>query len=93
MAEWNRLESALREVSSVSSLLANVHPDVAVRDEAERLQRDVDRLQVEVTQDRAVYDSLAAFDRSGLDPGADRLLDRVLRDFRRAGVDRDHETR
>ena len=93
LSAWNRLETSLRGVSSVSSLLANVHPDVAVRDEAERLEQEVDRLQVEITQDRAVFDALVALDRTGLDPGAERLLDRVLRDFRRAAVDRDDETR
>ncbi len=36
---------------------------------------------------------LVAVDRSGLDEGATRLLERVLRDFRRAAVDRDEDTR
>ncbi len=90
---WNRLETALRGVSSVGSLLANVHPESAVRDEAERLEQEADRLRVEITQDREVYDVLVRLDRDGLDADAGRLLDQVLRDFRRAGVDRDDATR
>ena len=93
LGTWNRLETALRGVGSIGSLLANVHPDLAVRDEAERLEQEADRLRVAITQDRAVFDVLAALDRAGLDAGAARLLDRVLRDFRRAGVDRDDATR
>ena len=93
LAAWNRLETALRGVGSIGSLLANVHPDVAVRDEAERLEQEADRLRVEITQDRAVFDVLVELDSAGLDAGATRILDRVLRDFRRAGVDRDDATR
>ncbi len=93
LAVWNRLETALRGVASAGSLFANVHPDVAVREEAERLEQEADRLQVELTQDRGVHDALVTLDRAGLDAGARRLLDRVLRDFRRSGVDRDDDTR
>ena len=93
LGTWNRLETALRGVGSIGSLLANVHPDLAVRDEAERLEQEADRLRVAITQDRAVFDVLAGLGRAGLDASAARLLDRVLRDFRRAGVDRDDATR
>ena len=93
LGSWNRLETALRGVSSTSSLLANVHPDAGVRDGAERLEQEADRLGVEIIQDRPVFETLAGLDRSGLDATSERLLDRVLRDFRRAAVDRDDDTR
>src|SRR5690606_30537696 len=42
---------------------------------------------------RELYQAFAALDTSGFDPLARRVVDHTLRDFRRAGVDKDEATR
>ena len=84
---------ALSNVGALASLISNVHPDEAVRTANETAEVEVDKLVTELRQDRALYDVFAGVDASGLDATAARLLDKVLEDFRRAGVDKDDATR
>lgn len=93
LALWNDVGIAFANVFAVASLFANVHPDEDVRDRAEAAEADAHRLMTDVSLDRALYDVLAAVDASGLDAAARRVLERSLRDFTRAGVDRDEPTR
>jgi thimet oligopeptidase len=84
---------ALSNVGALASLISNVHPDEAVRTVNETAEIEVDKLVTELRQDRALYDVFAGVDASALDAAAARLLDKVLEDFRRAGVDKDDATR
>jgi thimet oligopeptidase len=93
LALWNDLSLALRQASAVASVLSNVHPDVAVRSRGERAELDASKLETEIGLDRALYDVLADLDTSGLDDAARRVHELSLRDFRRAGVDRDEPVR
>ena len=93
LAVWNDVSISLGKVFSVSSLMANVHPDEALRSAAESAEQEAHRLLTELGLDRGLFDVLAAVDAVGLDPDARRMLERSLRDFRRAGVDRDEEAR
>ncbi len=90
---WDEISRHLSNVAALGSLWANVHPQEEVRTSCEQAQVEVDRLATELRQDRALYDVFAALDPAGLDRDAARLLDKTLEDFRRAGVDRDDETR
>jgi thimet oligopeptidase len=89
---WDELSLALGNVAAAASLLANVHPAEDVRTASEDAELEVDRLVTELNQDRALYDVFAGLDVPD-DPQAARLLDRTLRDFRRAGVDRPDDVR
>jgi len=97
---WNRAETALANADAVA-LWSEVHPDAAVRDRADELSQQVQKYVTELGQDRdlfAVFASLDAqtdsqTDSQGLDDDARRVLAHTLRDFRRAGVDRDDATR
>ncbi|WP_242494887.1 M3 family metallopeptidase [Nocardioides zhouii] len=92
LATWNRAETAIANAEA-AHLWAEVHPDAAVRDRADELSQQVQKFVTELGQDRdlfAVFDGLSA---DGLDDGAVRVLEHTLRDFRRAGVDRDDATR
>jgi thimet oligopeptidase len=93
LAQWDEVSLQLSNVAAMGSLLSNVHPREDVRDTAEKAEQDVMRLITELSLDRGLYDVFSALDPSGLDAQAARLLDKVLEDFRRAGVDRDDETR
>ena len=83
----------LADAAARASLARNVHPDPAMRDAAESVERDVDALSTELSLDRGLYDALAAVDASGEDAATRYLVEKSLRDFRRAGVDRDEATR
>jgi len=85
--------AALGEAASRASLARNVHPDPRLRDAAEAAEQEVDALSTELSLDRGLYDALAALDVSGEDPATRHLVTKSLRDFRRAGVDRDATTR
>jgi thimet oligopeptidase len=85
--------SAVGEAASRASLARNVHPDPRLRDAAEAAEQEVDALSTELSLDRGLYDALAAVDPSGEDGPTRYLVTKSLRDFRRAGVDKDEPTR
>ncbi len=90
---WNDAQLALSNAASVGSLFSEVHPDKAVRERAEKVAQDVQKLDTDLGLDTELYAVLAGVDGSGLDADAARVLERTLRDFRRSGVDRDEATR
>ncbi len=92
LTAWNKAETALANAGSVA-LWAEVHPDAAVRDRADELSQDVQKYVTELGLDRDLYAVLDALSPDGLDDDARRVLDHTLRDFRRAGVDRDDAIR
>ena len=90
---WNALHRSLRQARSAAGLIAQVHPDEAIRDQAEQVEQDASRLATDLNLDRDLYDVFSRLDPADLDADATRVLDHTLRDFRRAGVDRDDATR
>ncbi len=81
------------EAAARAGLCRNVHSDPAMREAAERCEIEVDALGTELGLDRGLYDALLAVPIAGLDPATQYLVERGLRDFRRAGVDKDQATR
>jgi thimet oligopeptidase len=74
-------------------LLERVHPDATVRKVAEQKTQEVDRFATELSLNREVYEALKAIDTSAADETTRFYLTKTLRDYRRAGVDRDEATR
>jgi Zn-dependent oligopeptidase len=85
--------SALSEAASRASLARNVHPDPRLREIAEQCEQEVEALSTELSLDRGLYEALLAVDLAGAPPATCYLVEKSLRDFRRAGVDRDEATR
>ena len=90
---WNDAGIALRNAAAACSLLSVVHPDPAVIGLAEQIELEVQAFRTDLFLDADVFAQLGSVDGRPLDAGAQRMLDETLRDFRRAGVDRDEETR
>ena len=90
---WNDAQTALSNAASVGSLFSEVHPDGAVRERAESVAQQVQKLDTDLGLDTGLYAVLAELDAIGLDADATRVLERTLRDFRRSGVDQDDATR
>ena len=83
----------LSDAAARASLARNVHPDPHLRDAAEACEREIDAAVTELSLDPRLYRALGGVDGGGLDPASRHLLEKALRDFRRAGVDRDAPTR
>ena len=83
----------LSDAAARASLARNVHPDPHLRDAAEACEREIDAAATELSLDPRLYRALGGVDGGGLDPASRHLLEKALRDFRRAGVDRDAPTR
>ena len=90
---WNGINIALGNAFAASSLIQQVHPDAAIREQAEQAQVEAHRLLTDLSLDREVYELMVVDDAeqrtSGLDDDAERVRNFALRDFRRSGVDRD----
>ncbi len=93
LATWDQVGLALRQAASLASVVANVHPDLVVRTRAEQAEQAASALETEIGLDRALFEVLEGVDPAGLDEQARRVLALGLRDFRRAGVDRDEPVR
>lgn len=89
----NRLLAELGNRLGSMSVMSNVHPDKAARDAAEKCEQSLKQVQSEINLDRALHDAIAAVPPAALDAEAKRFQDKVLRDFRRSGVDKDEAVR
>ncbi len=76
-----------------SSVLASVHPDEAVRDAGDACSQALTPVLSDYSLSRPIYEHVAAVDISTADPDTRRFVEKQLRDFRLAGVDRDDATR
>jgi thimet oligopeptidase len=93
LAAYDDALAGLYDVDAQAELGRNGSPDAAMRKAAEDCDREVQALLTETAQDRAVYDALAMLDLSAEDAATVFWIKRDLREFRRAGVDRDDATR
>jgi thimet oligopeptidase len=93
LRQWDAVQTAIDNAASIASLFAEVHPEEAVRDRADEVMQEVEKLTTDLGLDQELYAVLSAITPDGLDADASRVLERTLRDFRRAGVDRDEATR
>ena len=89
----NQLSIELSNASDLSSLMENVHPDASVRTAAEKASQEVQAFATDLSLNRKVYDVLKSVDVAKADAVTKRLVEHSLRDYRRAGVDKDDATR
>ncbi len=93
LSSWNDVTIALKNAMSVASLVSQVHPQEAVRGQAEVAEQEGNQLLTDLGLDRDLFEIFTAAEPAGLDEAAARVLRLTLRDFRRAGVDQDEQTR
>ena len=87
LAAWDEATCAISDASARASLLRSVHPEAAMRDLGEKCEQESEALATGLALDPDVYRPLSQIDASREDEGTRWYLFRVLRDFRRAGVD------
>ncbi|NMO16306.1 Zn-dependent oligopeptidase [Pyxidicoccus fallax] len=90
---YDEAMGALDDASSRASVARHAHPDGAMREAGEAAEQALETLSNDIRMDRAVYDVLASLDLSREDAPTRKWMEKVLREFRRAGVDRDEATR
>jgi thimet oligopeptidase len=93
LAEYDDATAALSDASARASVARNAHPDEAMRAVAERCEQEIDAMATEISLDRGIFEALRALDLGSEDAATRHFLARTLRDFRRAGVDKDDATR
>lgn len=90
---WNDVQIELSNAVAAASVYAETNPDTAVREAADEAMQQINEFATDLGLDGELFAIFDGLSRDGLDGTAGRLLSRELRDFRRAGVDRDEQTR
>ncbi|NBD11481.1 M3 family metallopeptidase [Corallococcus silvisoli] len=90
---FDESSAALDDAAARASVVRHTHPEAALREAAEQAEQAIENLANDIRMDRGVYDVLARVDLSQADAATRKWMEKVLRDFRRAGVDRDDATR
>ncbi len=90
---WNELEVALGGVGAIAETFTELHTDPEARTQGETSLQQVDQLLTEISLDAELYAVFQNAQPQEVDAESSRLLEDVLRDFRRSGVDKDDATR
>jgi thimet oligopeptidase len=93
LAPYDDIALALDAAGNLTALLERVHPDASVRSTAEKWTQEIAQFATDLSLDREVYEALRAVDLTGADAPTRYYVTRTLRDFRRAGVDKDEAAR
>lgn len=93
LVPYNEMMMHIDATLSENSVLANVHPDKDVRTVAEESEQKAQKFVTALELDRDLYEAFSAVDVSHADEETQYMLFKLLRDFRRAGVDKDEATR
>lgn len=93
LGPYQRLQLALSNAGHRAGLLSEVHPDRPLREAAEAGVQEISAYATELSLHRGLYQALVSVSLEGLAPDTRRFLEHTLRDFRRAGVDKDEATR
>ena len=90
---YDLLQRDLQGAGNEAQLIAAVHPDSAMRAEAEVAGQRVAALATEISLDHRVSDALAGMDLAGADDATRYYAERTRLAFRLAGVSQDSATR
>ena len=93
LGPYNEMMMHLDAAKSEGELFASVHPNAGVRKVAEKGEQAAIKATTELRLDRELYEAFVALDVSRADATTQFLVSKILRDFRRAGVDKDEAVR
>ncbi len=97
--EQNLLEPAnlmlinIEKSAATAGLMDAVHPAEEIRQAAQACEQETAAFITELSLHRGLYDAYVGVDTAGLDADTKRMVEKTLNDYRRAGVDKDEETR
>ncbi len=92
---FNQIEMNLGDAVNRSGLAQFTNPDAGIRQAGQICEQESMALQTELLLDSRLYDVLGQLKdvKAELDADSQRYLERLLRDYKRNGVDRDEATR
>lgn len=93
LSALNNLEMVIDNGYSKAQLQASVHPDQSIRDQADLCIQGFATLYTDLGLSRPIYEALSKVDVSNRDTTTQRYMEKMLKDFRRAGVDKDEQIR
>jgi thimet oligopeptidase len=93
LAPYDETLRHLDAAGSQAVLIENVHPDSLLRSAAEKLHQEITAYATELSLNREVYEALRALDLTAADAATRFYVEKELRDFKLAGVDKDEATR
>jgi thimet oligopeptidase len=93
LTRYNDLLTGLGNSAGMAGLFSEVHPDAEVRDAARTCEQEVSTFVTALQLNRGLYDAINSIDLRSADAETKRFVEFTLRDYRRAGVDRDEATR
>ena len=89
----NELLRVVQELSAQGELVFNAHVDAAARDAGNKAYQAAMSFLSELNLNRPLYEAFATLKVKGKDAETRHAVFKILRDFKRAGVDRDEATR
>ena len=90
---YNQMQVHIDAMTSLPSLLAEVHPDAKVRAEAEKCIQEVSEFTTGLSLNQRLYQVFSQIKTAKRSADAKRLVSNTLRDFKRSGIDKDEATR
>lgn len=91
--EFDDLIADLDDARRRAKAISQFHPDATMRAASDAAEQALEKISTEIALDARVYHKLQSADVSGSDETTRYWVFKVLRDFRRAGVDQDEATR
>ena len=93
LVPFDEANTFLDSAAQQSGLMQEVHPDKAFRDAAEQMSQRISAFITDISLNREIYDALVSMDTTGADTETKFYIEKTLRQFRLAGVDKDDATR
>jgi len=93
LVPYNQMLVDIERSSATAGLMDAVHPDEAIRKEAQGCEQVASSFVSELSLNQDLYKAFSSVDTKGLDADTKRLVTHTLRDYRRSGVDKDAATR
>lgn len=90
---FNEMMMILGNAESKASLYANVHPDKETREVEEKCEQEVQKIYTDMALSRPLFEAFSGVKSDGQDIKTKRFIEKVIRDFKRSGVDKDEPTR
>lgn len=93
LSPFNLLQANVERSMALAGLMDAVHPNEEIRKEAKACEQETSTFVTSLTLNPKLYNAFSSVDTKGLDADTQRLVTNTLRDYRRAGVDKDDATR
>ena len=90
---YNEMMIQLDAAFSDAGLASATHPSKEIRDSALKLEQELDKFGTDLSLNRDLFEALSSVDVSKADKATQHFHKRMIKEFKRAGVDKDEETR